>query len=177
MIDIQASAKASASDIQSVADWIEDQYAIRFAMYFEDLQNLVDRMSCKTRPITDEELESILIDLPLKLFSAAEQINAVKLNLEVVKLRNKKLLTEKIKASKESTSTMKKDVAESEMFEDRVLEYAYSCLLDRVDREVSYSKELIMGAKKVWDSRRKAESVNPVSDSSASFGSRRSVYG
>ena len=50
------------------------------------------------------------------------------------------------------------------MFEERVLELAYSCLLDRIQREVSYSKELIMGAKKVWDSRRKADTSNPVSE-------------
>lgn len=177
MIDILSASAASEEDISAVTDWVEQQYATRFASYFQDLQLLLDRMSSKSRPITDEELESILIDLPLKLFSAAEQINALKLNLEVVKLRNKKALTEKIKASKESTATMKKDVAESEMFEDKVLEFAYSCLLDRVDREVSYSRELIMGAKKVWDSRRKSESVNPVSETGYSRNNRTPVYG
>ena len=177
MIDILSASAASESDIQSVSGWVDDQYTLRFSTYFEDLQRLVDRMASKTHPITDEELESILIDLPLKLFSAAEQINALKLNLEVVKLRNKKTLTEKIKASKESTATMRKDVAESEMFEDKVLEFAYSGLLDRVDREVSYARELIMGAKKVWDARRKADSVNPVSENNYTHNSRTAVYG
>lgn len=176
MIDIVSAAEATQSDIQAVTDWMNTQYALRFAAYFEDLENLLDRMSSKSRPITDSELEFILIDLPLKLFSAAEEINSIKLNLEVVKLRNKKTLTEKIKTSKESTATMKKDVAESEMFEDKVLEFAYSCLLDRVDREVSYARELIMGAKKVWDSRRKSDVVNPVSESNFGRSNRTPVY-
>lgn len=168
MIDIDNAVKLAEEDTNSVVDWVESQYQLNFSEYFDDLHYLSHRISSKSMPITDKELESILIDLPLKLFSVAEQINRVTLNLEVIKLKNKKTLTEKIKASQESTATLKKDVAEAEMLEDKVLELAYSCLLDRVQREVSYSKELIMGAKKVWDTRRKGDAANPVSEVSSS---------
>lgn len=164
MIDIDKAVKLAKDDTSAVTNWVESQYNQQFFEYFEDLHHLSHRIASKSMPITDKELESILIDLPLKLFSVAEQINHITLNLEVIKLKNKKTLTEKIKSSQESTAALKKDVAESEMFEDRVLELAYSCLLDRVQREVAYSKELIMGAKKVWDARRRADTSNPVSD-------------
>lgn len=164
MVNIGKAIKSAAEDLDSVSSWVAQEHEIHFSRYFDDLHHLSHRMDSKEMTITDKELESILIDLPLQLFSAAEEINQLKLNLEVIKLRNKKTLTEKIKNSKESTATMRKDVAEAEMFEDKVLELAFSCLLDRVDREISYSKELIMGAKKVWDSRRKTESVNPTSE-------------
>lgn len=164
MIDISQAIIRATDDMQSIKEWVKAQYDSIFSEYFEDIRSLTKRMSSKTSPITDEELEIILIDLPLKLIGAAEKINDITLCLEVIKLRNKKQLTEKIKSSEESTSSMKKDVAESEMFEEKVLELAYSSLLDRVQKEVSYSRELIMGAKKVWDSRRKTDSVNPVSE-------------
>ena len=164
MIDIKGAANHAEDDMYAVQTWVIDEYTKYFAEYFEDVHNLSVTMASTVTPITDEELEFILVDLPLKLFSAAEQINKLTLNLEVMKLKNKKVVTEKIKQSKESTATMRKDAAEAEIFEDRVLEMAYSCLLDRVQREITYSRELIMGAKKVWDSRKRGESVNPVSE-------------
>ena len=164
MIDVDRVAKLNGEDADSVISWVEEQYNQKFSEYFGDLHILSSRISSKSMPITDEELECVLIDLPLKLFSVAEEINRLTLNLEVIKLKNRKTLTDKVKLSKESTAALKKEVAESEMFEERVLELAYSCLLDRIQREVSYSKELIMGAKKVWDSRRKADTSNPVSE-------------
>lgn len=173
MIDVGRVAKLNGEDADSVISWVEEQYNQKFSEYFGDLHILSSRISSKSMPITDEELECVLIDLPLKLFSVAEEINRLTLNLEVIKLKNKKTLTEKVKNSKETTAALKKDVAESEMFEDRVLELAYSCLLDRIQREVSYSKELIMGAKKVWDSRRKADASNPVSEISTQ---KRPIY-
>lgn len=164
MIDIAHAAELAEADMLAVQAWVSDEYEKYFAEYFAAVHNLAAMMSSKVTPITDEDLEYILVDLPLNLFSAAEQINKLTLDLEVMKLKNKKLLTEKIKQSKESTATMRKDVSEAELFEDRVLEMAYSCLLDRVQREVAYSRELIMGAKKVWDSRKRGEAVNPVSE-------------
>ena len=176
MIDISASINSANDDMQSIKEWVKHQYDSTFSEYFEDIRSLTKRMSSKTSPITDEELEIILIDLPLKLIGAAEKINEMTLSLEVIKLRNKKQLTEKIKSSEESNSSMKKDVAESEIFEERVLELAYSSLLDRVQKEVSYSRELIMGAKKVWDARRKFDSVNPVSEVSPKTKGQTPIY-
>lgn len=164
MIDIEQAAKFAEEDVLAVQTWVSTEYSKHFAEYFADIHHLSSVMASNVTPITDDELESILVDLPLKLFSAAEQINRVTLNLEVMKLKNKKAVTEKIQKSKESTASMRKDVAESEIFEDRILEMAYSCLLDRVQREVAYARELIMGAKKVWDSRKRSEAVNPVSE-------------
>lgn len=159
-MDMKITSLKFSEDIEAITGWVQEQYDSIFAEYFKSIKHLSERMASKTVPVTDSELESILIDLPLNLFSVAEKINQMTLNYEVIKLKNKKALIDKVKSSKESTMTMKKDVAESEMLEEKVMELAYSCLLDRVQKEVSYSKELIMGAKKVWDSRR--NSVNPV---------------
>lgn len=176
MIDISQAMIRATDDMISVRDWVVSQYENIFSEYFEEVRILTDRMSSKATPITDEELETVLIDVPLKLIGAAEKINDITLCLEVIKLRNKKQLTEKIKTSEESTASMKKDVAESEMFEEKVLELAYSSLLDRVQKEVAYSRELIMGAKKVWDARRKTDSINPVSEINPGFAGKTPIY-
>lgn len=164
MLDIEKVAQLTSADVLAVQNWVDTEYDALFAEYFADLHALSRRMSSKLSPITDEELQELLIDLPLKLFSVAENINSLTLKLEVLKLQNKKLVTEKVKVSKESTATLKKDSAEAEIFENKVLELACGSLLDRVQREVAYARELIMGAKKIWDARRRTDVVNPVSE-------------
>ena len=48
------------------------------------------------------------------------------------------------------------------MVEYEVLHAAYVSIVTRVENEQTFAKELIMGAKKVWDSRRSADNSNPV---------------
>ena len=111
---------------------------------------------------------------PLELFTAAEKLNALRLNCEVVKLKNKQTL-EKLRKDVTDAATQeglnKTQTAErvahaisEKMVEYEVLYTAYSSVITRVENEQTFSKELIMGAKKVWDSRRSAENSNPVKE-------------
>ena len=50
------------------------------------------------------------------------------------------------------------------MTEDKILILAYDNLITRVEKEMSYSRELIMSAKKIYDARRNTEQSNPVSE-------------
>ena len=53
------------------------------------------------------------------------------------------------------------------MTEDKILILAYDNLITRVEKEMSYSRELIMSAKKIYDVRRNTEQSNPVSEVSS----------
>lgn len=121
-----------------------------FESCFCNLTALIGKMESKIDPISNRDLEWILINLPMKLISASESLNKLKLSFEVVKL--------KLKEKKKS------DITEEDIEEYQILKVIYENLISRVETKISLSKELIMGAKKVWDSRRSTENVNPISE-------------
>lgn len=152
MIDLKKVESDMKPDIDAVASWCEEIYAEWFAPYFMVSRNLFDRLKSKERPITDEELSWILIQLPLQLFSASEALSKFRISQEVIKLKTKELETA-LKGSKGAN-----------IIDNKILMLAYSGIISRVESEVSFSRELIMGAKKLWDSRRSTEKVNPISE-------------
>lgn len=150
-------------DIEAVSDWCDEIYQQNFAIHFGESRELFNRLKSKTHPITDEELSWILINLPLNLFDVSEVLNKFKVSQEVVKLRNKQKESDLVKSSVENTATKRQEDAAIKMLENKLLVTAYSSVMSRVESEISFCRELIMGAKKIWDSRRRAESANPVS--------------
>ena len=156
----------SRKDIDEATEWADGQYSSIFAQYFSIQRELYARMQCMARPIADDELERILIDVPMNLFEASEALNKLRLSQEVVKLN--------IKATEQDYNRLnsrkgkdEKDIQFLEemqfgILEDKLASSMYSALITRVESEISLSRELIMGAKKIWDARRRTESALPV---------------
>lgn len=164
MIDINKAVESSKEDIDAVSEWCEQVYKSNFEYHFSDSHSLFKRLKSKEHPITDDELSWILITLPINLFQTSETLNRMKLNHEVVKLRYKQRELEIVKESSAKTITQKKDEAAIQMIDDKLLMLAYESLISRVESEISLSRELIMGAKKIWDARRKTDNVMPVGE-------------
>ena len=160
------------ADIKAVQEFCYSIYSDNFADNFSKIRELYNRMKSNTHPITDEELEYILTTLPLELFTISERLNRIRLNCEVVKLKNKQKIEELKKdasaeASKQGlnktqTNEYVAGIVSRNMAEYEILFSAYNSVITRVENEQTFSKELIMGAKKVWDSRRSSEHSNPV---------------
>lgn len=162
-IDLYQINSCDADDIEAVIEWCDEIYDDRFSKFFQRERELFQRLQSKSRPITDEELEWILTMLPLELFSVAEVLNKFKISQEVVKLKTKQKKAHIIETSAERTATRRQEVAALAILEDELLHTAYSTVIDRVEREISFSRELIMSAKKIWDSRHR-ENINPISE-------------
>lgn len=154
--------KSTYQVLDQVHELCDEQYNELFSNYFEPLRALrVRLLGSDDKRITDAELEDILTNLPLTLLDVSEKLNRVRLDGEVLKL--------KIKS--DSRQLSKKDIPE-DVAEDLQLEIdsenlmlrIQSYLASRVENEVSACKELIMTCKKLWDSRRQAETVMPVSE-------------
>lgn len=142
----------------------ENLYNANFEMYLSDIRELQNRMQSKLRPITDQELEDILTVLPLNLFSASEALNRLRLEQEVIKLNNKKRKVKILKEISEKSSISKTDIVASELADSEMIIAVYATVISRVESEMSYCKELIMGCKKIWDGRRSSEKSNPISE-------------
>ncbi len=155
--------ESSMSDIES---WCNNQYQDYFSEYFINVKNLYLRLKSESKPITDQELEQILTDLPLELFSVSEVLNNFKLKSELISLEVKKEKREVENRSEASTQTARRDEANFSVIEDEFLIKAYNLIIDRVEHEISFSRELIMSAKKIWAARRDAEVVALPSDKS-----------
>lgn len=162
MVKLAEIASEMQSDIDSVNDWVEEIYNRYFSNYFKDQHQYYKRLKSKDRPITDAELENILTTMPLELFSVSEALSQFKISEEVVKLKVKETEIENFKNSKQSSETKRKEEAANSVLEHKLLITVYEAVAERVGREISYSRELIMGCKKIWDGRRATDNSNPI---------------
>lgn len=148
-------------DIDEVTQWAESEYAKYFADYFQGEVELYNKMKTTKSTILDDELVWILTELPLELFAVTEQLSKLKTAQEVIKLSIKKRQREYIKSA-EGSEAKKKEEAVALTAEDQLLVTVYEGIAERVSRQMSFSKELIMAAKKIFDARR-ADGI-PLSD-------------
>lgn len=161
------------ADISAVQKFCDELYDQNFKSNFEEIRELYTRLKSKVHPITDEELEYILTTFPLELFVVSENLNKLRLNCEVVKLKNKQTMetirknaeveSDSLNMTKSAKTEYISNAVKNHMVEYEVLYSAYSSVISRVENEQIFAKELIMGAKKIWDSRRSTDNSNPVS--------------
>lgn len=166
MIDLSAIQASVSGDLDAVSGIVESMYNTNFAPYFKESRDVFNRLNSKVNPISDDELSYILIDLPVKLIDISEQVGAFRIKCETLKLlakRKESELSSELKESGMKSADIKETVTLN-LMEDKLLISAYSTVISRVESEIAFCKELIMGAKKIWDARRKSESANPVSE-------------
>ena len=169
-MDISKTLEKLLPEISEVEKWVEAEYQHYFSAYYKGEAELYAKLksqetsSSSVPIITDAELEWILTSLPLELFSVAEQLNKLKTKQEVIKLHVKEVEDDYIADPSLSGLSLsaRKEKAASDTKEDKFLISVYSTLAERVEREISFSRELIMSAKKIWDSRRSSEPAVPV---------------
>lgn len=152
-------------DINAVIKYQNEVYDKMFSKEFSEVKSLSDMIKKSGyKSPSDEVLEIILMDVPLKLFDVAEKLNQLELTLQVLKLKLKerKIELKHDENVRNMNSTMLSEFVSENTIEDELMISIYSKLIERVNSQISYSKELIMSAKKLWDRRKEAESAMPV---------------
>lgn len=145
-----------------VDKWAEAQYQVYFAEHFKKLNELYARLKSSNNPVTDEELEWILTWLPLELISVSEKLSKMKTIQEAIKTQLKQKETERVELlSNEMSATKAKEAVGVELADDKLLVSVYDIIYERVTRQNTFAKELIMSSKKIWDARRNAEQPMP----------------
>lgn len=165
-MDLDKALNGVSKDIDDVQQWAGEEYKKYFASYFVGEVDLYKKLKDKDYIVTDDELEWILTSLPLELFSVSEQLSKMKTAEEVIKLHIKEVESDYIKTNPDSVTSMtqRKENAAMLTASDRLLVTVYSIISERVGREMSFSRELIMSAKKIWDARRASEVSIPSVD-------------
>lgn len=154
-MNLEATLNRVSSDIDEVNAWADNEYNKYFAKYFQGQVDLYNKLKDTKTQIPDTDLEWILSDLPMELFAVTEQLSKLKTAQEVIKLHIKEVESEYIKTSTvESSETKKREAAAALTAEDKLLVSVYDSIIERVTRQMTFSKELIMSAKKIWDARR-----------------------
>lgn len=151
MSDISKALESLEEDFKSADKLVDDIYNKYFSRFFKEEAEMYLRFKDTDKVITDKELEWLITSLPLELFSVANALSQFKQHNEIVKLKIKK---------RKSSGTDDDGLDE----EYKIMAIIYSSVITRVEQEISFSKELIMGAKKIWDSRRSGEQT-PISPS------------
>lgn len=166
MLDMSCIQSSVEQDLNAVESLINSLYESNFSEFFVGAREVFARLDSKLHPITDEELNWILIDLPVQLFDVSEKLSSFKMKCETLKLLLKKKESDVAADAKEKgyKASDIKTIVYSETIEDRLLINAYSSVISRVESEVVFSKELIMSGKKIWTARRETDASNPVSE-------------
>lgn len=151
MSDISRALDTLKEDFAAADKLVDEIYNRYFITYFQKEVEMHSRFRDAEVPITDLELSWIITALPLELFSAANALSQFKQHNEIVKL--------KIKQRSKNKNSDPDGLDE----EYKLMSIIYSSVITRVEQEMSFSKELIMGAKKVWDARRNSENA-PISE-------------
>lgn len=162
MIPLHEISQEMSEDIDATQSWADELYQKSFGNYLKDVRNLYSKLEDKKRPITDAELEDILTTLPLQLITISEILGQFKISKEVVTLTVKQKEAEHIKNSSATSVTQKKEEASTAVLEYKLVQTVYASVINRVENEISFSRELIMSAKKIWDARRSTDNVNPI---------------
>ena len=147
-------------DVSDVVSTAENVYSRYFEKYFKRMRYLHKQYADPTCDVTelkisDSELESALTDLPLELFGVSEELSKFRLKQGVIKLKAKDLEAEAKKDPSHDTDLL--DYCKLEISICNVI-------ISRVEQEISFSREFIMVLKKLWDSRRATDKVNPISE-------------
>ena len=149
-------------DIKAMSDWADEIYKGVCGDSFSRVLEISAKMDSEKRPITDEELEWVLTVLPLNLFQISEALNKLRMKSEYTKLVNKKQKSSTKPAKEKPAEVGYEDEASSDQVVGALVTEVFNSVIKRVENEISFSRELIMGSKKIWDSRRSSESSNPV---------------
>ena len=89
-MDFTVAQEVYQKDIDAVLKYQDEIYMNMFATEFSEVQNLSDMIkNSGYKSPSDEVLEIILMDVPLKLFDVAEKLNQLELTLQVLKLKLK----------------------------------------------------------------------------------------
>ena len=152
-------------DISQVKKYSDEIYDSLFEDKFSFARGLYRSLQDTNKPISDSDLEYILIEVPLLLFEISESLNSLRLTYETIKLRSKKSKFEFDRLLKEDgvSSTERNQLCQQYVIDDNLILSIYSSIITRVESEISFSKELVMSAKKIWDRRKETETVHNTS--------------
>lgn len=170
MIDFDGIYSGSSPD--KIIEYIDKTYNNIFGELFSKMEEVGKNLSDQ-KQISDSELEYILVSLPLDLMQISEKLNDIRMILETLKLKHSDLKQDALNkyndwyegkakhagCSASAFVNSNSDVRNSELYQ-KIL----SNIITRVENRLSYSRELIMGAKKIWDARRATEQLMPVGE-------------
>lgn len=140
-------------DFKAADELEESMYQTYFAKYFKLEEQLYEKFRDTQLPITDDELSQIITVLPLDLISAANALSQFRAHNEIGKLAAKQRKKQK------EANNLPADDTDTEF---QLMTIVYNAVIGRVESQLSFSKELIMGAKKVWDARRRSDQAPPI---------------
>lgn len=163
-MDILSKFEQHIEDTKDLDEAVDSIYTKYVSNYLKTAKEFRAKFNSDT--ISDNELESILTSLPLELIDVSENISKLKLKREALKLSIKEKWFNKYNSfsvEDKLSDTRKREQADLYVIEDKVLVELISTVIVRAEADVSMYRELIMGAKKVYDNRRKTDGVVPVS--------------
>ena len=149
-MNISKATESLREDFAAADTLVDEIYNKYFAEGFKRISDLEEAFRNTGNPISDEQLEQIITTIPMDLYMISASLAQFKQHHEIVKLTTKQ----------RKKSKLDEDIDT----EYQLMTIVYNSVIDRVECQISFTKELIMGAKKIWDARRRTDTTNPIKD-------------
>lgn len=159
-------------DIDGVVSYANELFKSKFGNVFDVIERLRSELK-EHKQISDSDLQYILVDFPIELIHVSEELNNFRLSVEVAKMKHKDIVNQVTSKyinwygeNPRSAPCSAKDFInnDSSVIESLIYQTILNNMITRIENCMSYSRELIMGAKKIWDSRRASENVMPIGE-------------
>ena len=148
MSDLARALEILKEDFNAADNLVDEIYNKYFDVYFKKECELYNKFRSEDNAISNKDLEWILISLPLDIKMASSALAQFKQHNEIVKLKIKQ------RKGKNKDDSVEVDGLDEEF---KLMSIIYTSVITRVELDIAFSKELIMGAKKIWDARRNSE--------------------
>lgn len=170
---------AAHKNADSAVQWADELYHDRFYRYFVEVHDMWASVSNVDNPISDNQLDICLTKLPLELFAVSEALASFKISIEAVKFEIKKAEFDQRKTlMAERTNETKEEIEKLVQFsgiENKFLLGVYTKIVERVENEMRFTREVIMACKKIYSARH-VNDQPPVNESNTEPGANLPSY-
>lgn len=163
--DLMKDTDENATYVSDLVDSLVSKCCSTLDKYIEYVSGILND---KDYEITNTELDDIIMTIPTLLYSVGVQQERLGIKQDVSE-SNRMLLYNKIYAETSGTASVKKSVADAELFNESLVIIVYKRAYDIIKSKISFSFEVLQSAKKVMTRRISEQDLTKVSTNRVSY--------
>lgn len=140
--------ESDSSYVDELVNGLVDKCCDRLDAYVAYVADILNKAGDTSEPITDQELDDIIMTLPTQMYFASESQEKLGIRHDVSST-NRQLLYNKLFSEADGTVGVRKAKAESELVNEDIALIVYERAYNQIKAKLAYALELLQSAKKV----------------------------
>ena len=145
--NFMSNTESDASYVDELVDSLVNQCCDKLDAYVAYVADILNKAS-ESDPITDQELDDIIMTLPTQMYFASEIQEKLGIRHDVSST-NRQLMYNKLFSGAEGAIGVRKAYAETELVNEDIALIVYERAYNQIKSKLAYALELLQSAKKV----------------------------